>query len=202
MSGIELSHFKEEVSWKESQIATVVNYTYYSDTSYQYIDDDSILVVTQIPEVIDSSQTVQSNRVTHINTYTSLQLPLVAGLSWQRNNWLIGLEGGVVFKLRKTYNGFFRTYDAVSYAFEDSGVPLSQSNPQVVSGSQISTKEYYTDWKMDYHLAMRFAYSFSQHWQASVALQYRWMSEPAYGDPMAKHRLAMPGTSLGLFYKF
>ncbi|MFN0033315.1 MAG: hypothetical protein ACKVOR_14225 [Flavobacteriales bacterium] len=203
MTGVELTNFKEDHRWNDYFTQTEVLYEgYYQDTTYKYVDNDTLLSIAQVPIPVDTAVAAYSQQRNQRNSYSAIQVPVLLGISWQHNRWTVGAEGGVMLKVQRNFSGYYYRDDVIVNGTETTDIPpLVAANAYIMEGEEVSTQQYYNSWKLDYHLGLRMAYSFNQHWQIAAGAHYRWMHFDARNDFVPAHTLRTPGINLGFFYK-
>lgn len=200
-AGLEYSDMKERSKYKDIYTVGTPTYVNQMDTSWFYTETDTALTIGMATVPSDSIWSTKENTAMIFNSYQSFNIPITAGFSWRYKNFLAGIETGPVLRIAKKYTGYFR-YDDRLIASEATITPNPYDVPQIEEGKQIYLKEIYTDWNMDWQAALRLGYSFSPHFSAQGAIQYRLMKKPiSYGD-IGEHRFIMPGVSFGLYYRF
>ncbi len=199
-SGLEFSFFKEETSWNEKGFESQYAQQYYTDSTWQYVKPDSLLIITSIPIESDTTYQEYTTAQSQINKYQSLNVPLFLGYYWARNKWQFGLEGGVVFKLMHKSSGFFRTDETAFYPPNSASIEDAPFAPYSVAGSQVETMEYYKTWNLDYHLGLRTSYNMTPKLAATFGAQFRWMAKPMERNIIEKHHIQMPGIAIGFSY--
>ncbi len=201
VGAIEYMSFKEEMKYSRAQ--EYANYSYYNLTdSVQVIENgDTTLVGITIPVVYDTNYTYQGHNRKQVNTYSTLQIPLLLGANQSVNKWTFGIEAGPVLHIAKWYRGDLRTNDLIVASADTSSQSLNVSE-QKINGTQISTSAYYKNWNLDLHTGLRIGYNITDKWQIALGGQYRWMMRRTQDQVLSRHRMALPGVSFGLYYQF
>jgi cytoskeletal protein RodZ len=197
-SGLERSEFDETHHWRDS--VDVIQFETFVDYEISYPGNDQNPVITA---VVDTNFSQSKEVVTGMvrNRYTSWNVPLTIG--WQqpiRGQVFLFAETGPVFRLDSRYEGKF--------VFTDTATPIQVDQlsnfpmPSSTYDENIYLRQYYKDWKMDWHAALSIGWMSKSGLGYSVGVRHRRMVGETGEQHNFSHRIQSTGFNIGLQYRF